>query len=66
MYGGSHVPLWDRAHIVMLLLLTPSFNARLCQGGVGSANHGDRFFGQSLVFAPMPRGTDIACPAGRS
>ena len=46
--------------------LTPPFDTSLRQGGVGGANRSDRRPYRSLVFAPMPRGTDTARPADRS
>jgi hypothetical protein len=52
--------------MVMPSFFTPSFDARLGTGGVGSANRGERPLGGSIVFAPMPRGTDTACSADRS
>ena len=51
--------------IVMSPFLTPSFGANLRQGGVGNANRSDRRRCRSVRFAPMPRGTDTARPAGR-
>jgi hypothetical protein len=45
--------------------LTSSFDASLRQGGVGGANRSDRYPFDSVVFAPMPRGTDTAHPANR-
>ena len=50
----------------MPLFLTPSFDACLCQGGIGGANRSDRRPCQSVLFARMPRGTDTARPAERS
>jgi hypothetical protein len=52
--------------IAMSQLLTPSLDTCLCQGGVGGANGSDPRLCRSLVLAPLPRGTDTACPADRS
>jgi hypothetical protein len=52
--------------IAMTHFLTPSLDTSLCQGGVGGANRRDRRLCLSLALAPMPRGTDTACPADRS
>jgi hypothetical protein len=49
----------------MTPFLTPSLDTRLRQGGVGGANRGDRYHRDSVVFAPMPRGTYTARPADR-
>jgi hypothetical protein len=51
--------------ILMSLFLTPSFDTSLCQGGVGGVNYSEAGPCQSLLFTPMPCGTDTACPADR-
>jgi hypothetical protein len=50
----------------MLPFLTPSFETGLRQGGVGGANRSDRRVCRSVVFEPMPRGSDTARSADRS
>ena len=50
----------------MPLFLMPSFDTILRPGGVGGANRDDRRPCRSVLFVPMPRGTDTARPADRS
>ena len=72
LYEGKRVrhsvrssPLVAR-EIAMSLFIIPSFDTHLCQGGLGGANRSDRRPCRSVLFAPMPRGTDTARPADRS